>query len=241
MTKQTLKKLVWRLVIPVSVAILPTIILVHFGYSDKKGGGFSFPWSSSTSREKTGNSSPTTNTESSTSVSAAPAPQPDPGQKDNGNGAGGEKFSEVEIEKAFEGYLKCSPILMETSGAKIIRLGNGNFVILSIASTAIKDDSVEERLRAEKVCRIKALANIIAEKSGVQVVREEALKEKSVVVTEDGKDAGKSVSEILQVTKTKVEGIARDMPVIGKWKSKQGDIHYLAIGAICDSKGEPIR
>ena len=56
----------------------------------------------------------------------------------------------------------------------------------------------------------------------------------------DGKEHGRNVSEFLEVTKTKVQGIAKDMPVVGRWKSKEGDVFYLAIGGIVDKKGDLI-
>jgi hypothetical protein len=150
------------------------------------------------------------------------------------------KFSEVEIEKSFEVYLLTNPLLMEVTGAKIIRLADGNRVVLAVASTVVKDNSSKERLRAEKVCRIKALASVVAEKQGVQVCHVEQLEEKTVIVLDGKGETGKSVSELLQVTKAKVEGVARDMPVVGKWKSKEGDVFYFAIGVTCDKSGEPI-
>ena len=154
--------------------------------------------------------------------------------------ADADKFADVEIEPAFAEYLKANPLLMDVTGAKIIRLKNGNQVVLAVASTVLKDQSVKERPRAEKVCRVKALASVVAEKKGVQVYHVEMLKEKTAIVLDNGKETAKSVSELLQVTRTKVEGITRDMPVVGRWKSKEGDVFYLAIGAICDKKGDPI-
>jgi len=150
------------------------------------------------------------------------------------------KFADVEIQRPFDAYLLASPLLMETAGAKILRLPNGNQVVLAVASTVLKDLSAQERLRAERVCRIKALTNLVAEKKGVQIASVEQVREKTVVVLEGEKESGKSVSELLQMTTAKVEGIARDMPVIGRWKSADRMIYYLAIGGICDKKGEPI-
>ena len=108
-----------------------------------------------------------------------------------------------------------------------------------MASTVVKDNSSKER-PSEKVCRMKALASVVAEKQGVQVCHVEQLEEKTVIVLDGKGERGKSVSELLQVTKAKVEGVARDMPVVGKWKSKEGDVFYFAIGVICDKSGEPI-
>jgi hypothetical protein len=151
------------------------------------------------------------------------------------------KFSEIEIEKPYDTYLQANPLLMEVTGAKIIRLQNGNRVVVAVASTVLKDKSPKDRLRAEKVCRVKALASVVAEKEGVQVAHVEQLKEKTVIVLDCHRETGKNVSELLQITKTKVEGITKDMPVVGRWKSKEGDVYYLALGVVLDKKGEPIR
>ena len=149
-------------------------------------------------------------------------------------------FSEVQIDPPFDRYLRANPLLMEIGGAKIIRLGQGRKLIVSVASTVLKDDSSSERLRAERVCRPKALASVIAERRGVQIAHSEESKDKTIVVIIDGQEKAKSVSELLEVTRSKVSGIARDMPVVGRWKSKNGMIFYLAIGAVCDKDGNPV-
>ncbi len=150
------------------------------------------------------------------------------------------KFSEVEIDKPFDAYLLANPILMEVTGAKILRLENGHQVILAVASTVLENDSARERLRAEKVCRIKALANVVSQKEGVQVARVERLNEKTVVTLQDGKETGKSVSELLEITTAKVEGVAKDMPVVGRWNSTDGKVFYMALGVECDRNGEAV-
>jgi len=150
------------------------------------------------------------------------------------------QFSDVVIEKHFKPYLLSNPLLMEVTGAKVIREKNGQTVLLSVASTILKDTSPTERLRAEKVCRIKALAGIIAEKKGIQICHIETLNEKTEVVIDEKGETANSVSEFLQITKSKVEGITKDMPVIGRWRSKDGDVFYLALGSRLDKEGEII-
>lgn len=151
------------------------------------------------------------------------------------------RFTDIDIEAPFKGYLLANPLLMEVTGAKVIRLPGGRQVILGVASTVLKDQSARERLRAEKVCRVKALASVLAEKKGVQVAHVEQVREKTVITLEDGKEKGKSVEEVLQITRMKVEGIVKDMPVVGRWMSQERDVYYLAIGVVCDKRGEPIR
>ena len=151
------------------------------------------------------------------------------------------EFSKVVIDKEFQSYLTRNPLLMEVTGAKVIREKGGRTVLLSVASTVLKNDTPTERLRAEKVCRTKALAGMVAEKKGIQVCHVETLNEKTVVVIDEKGETGTSVSELIQVTKTKVEGITKDMPVIGRWHSKDGDVFYMAIGVILDKNGEVIQ
>jgi len=157
-----------------------------------------------------------------------------------GDAAVQKKFADIEIEDAFRPYLVSNVLLMEVTGAKVIRLPKKRTVVIAVASTVLKDDSAKERLRAEKVCRVKALASVVAEKQGVQVAHTEELKEETKIVIDEKGETGKSVSDLTQITKTKVEGIAKDMPVVGRWNSKSGEVFYMAIGVILDKNGEPI-
>lgn len=156
------------------------------------------------------------------------------------NDESADKFSDLEIDPLFGKYLRADPLLMEVTGTKIILLAMGNRIVIAVASTVLKDNLPKERLRAEKVCRIKALASIVGDKQGVQVCRVEQVKERTVVVLDGEIERAKSVSELLQITQTKVEGVAKDMPVVGTWKSKERDVFYLAIGIVCDKGGKEI-
>lgn len=155
--------------------------------------------------------------------------------------AGEPGFSDVVLDKQFQPYLLGNPLLMELAGAKVIRDKGGRTILLAVASTAMKDNSPADRLRAEKVCRVKAFAAMVAEKKGIQVCHTETLNENTKVVIDEKGESATSVSDLIQVTKTKVEGIARDMPVIGRWRNKDGDIFYLAIGVIVDKNGKPVK
>ena len=150
------------------------------------------------------------------------------------------QFRDVEIEPDFEKYLTANPLLMEVAGAKVVRRKDGSIVVIAVGSTVLNDGSAKERLRAEKVCRVKALTSLVAEKQGVQIAHVEELKDETVVVLENGTEKATSVMDLLKVTKAKVEGITRDMPVIGRWRSAEGDTFYLAIGAVIDRSGKPV-
>ena len=151
-----------------------------------------------------------------------------------------DKFRDVTLEKAFAPYLRGNVLLMEVAGAKVVRLKNGRRVVLGIGSVVLKDATARTRIDAEKVCKVKALAAIVGEREGVQVAHEEKVAEKTVIVIDDKGEKAKSVSEVMSITRTKTQGMVKGMSVVGKWLSKDGSVFYIAMGSICDSKGEPI-
>jgi len=158
-----------------------------------------------------------------------------------GAGANGEAlYCAAEIDARFEGYLRTNPLLMAVPGAKVIRLDNGNQVFLAVASTVLKDDSAEERLRAEKVCKLKALASLLAENRGVQLAHIEQVRKKTMVILEKGREGGQTMTEVLQLTSARVQGVAQGLPVVGRWQSADGKVFYLAIGAVGDRMGRPV-
>ena len=60
------------------------------------------------------------------------------------------------------------------------------------------------------------------------------------MVIENDAEKATNVMDLLQITKAKVEGITHDMPIIGRWRSADGETFYLAIGAIIDRKGKSV-
>jgi hypothetical protein len=151
------------------------------------------------------------------------------------------EFSDVRIDSKFKKYVEADPLLMELTGAKILVLPDGKYIVLAVASTVLKDGSPRDRLRAERVCRPKALAYFIGDRDGVQIVHLERSVDKTRIEVKAGKETAESVSEYLELTKAKTRGIAKAMPVIGRWKSEDGAVFSLAIGTLLDKDGEVIR
>jgi tetratricopeptide (TPR) repeat protein len=149
-------------------------------------------------------------------------------------------FSDVAIDEPFRSCLLASRLLMDTTGAKVLRLPDGNYLVLAVASAPLEDDTARERAAAEKVCRAAALKELLGATQGVQVAQVEKVKERTVITLEDGKEKGKSVSEVLQVTTARVAGLTREMPVVGRWRSRDGKVLYMATGVVCDRNGERV-
>ena len=81
---------------------------------------------------------------------------------------------------------------------------------------------------------------MVKEAEGVQVCHVESLNETTEIVIDEKGESAKSVSELLQVTKTTVQGMTKDMPVVGRWRSNDGKVFYLAIGAGFDRNGSVV-
>lgn len=140
-------------------------------------------------------------------------------------------FAKVKIDPEFAEYLLADPLLMEVEGAKVLRLQDGRLLVLGVASAALGDGTAADRRRAETVCRNRALAHIVAEKTGVQVARVETLDRKTVVVVDpQGGERAESVADYLEKTQSLVRGTSRDFPVVGRWTSADGTLYSVAVG-----------
>lgn len=147
------------------------------------------------------------------------------------------------IDPEFAPYLLADPLLMELEGAKVIRLDDGRVLVLGVASSALKDASAADRKRAETIARQRALAHIVAEKTGVQVARAETIDRKTTVTIDaDAGERAESVAEYLETTQARVKGGTRDFPIVGRWTSDDGTLFTVAVGGFfklpADAKAE---
>jgi len=142
-------------------------------------------------------------------------------------------FAAVKLDPAFADFLLADPLLMEVEGAKVVRLEDDRVLVLGVASSALKDGSAADRKRAETIARQRALAHIVAEKTGVQVARAERFDKKTTVTIDDGEHAT-SVAEYFETTQAKVRGATRDFPIVGRWTSDDGTLLSVAVGGIID-------
>lgn len=143
-----------------------------------------------------------------------------------------EGFTNVTIDPPFGDVLEKSRLLMETGGAKIVVNPNGSRLVIGVGQVAYdKKAPAQQRLNKERVARQKALRELTAHTSPVQIVHREKLEEKSRVETLDGgEQRGEAIEEYLSVTTSEFEAVVKDLPVVGKWYSADGDVLYIAIG-----------
>lgn len=150
------------------------------------------------------------------------------------------KFSEVSVSENFKPYLFSNPLLMETAGAKIIRLSNGQSLIISVEFVELGDNLKSTILEAKNKCEIKARANILGQTQGYKIYRSQTLEEKTEIRLDNSIEQGKSLSTYTDIIKSETSGIIKGMEVIGTWKSKDKLLFYLAIGCCFDKGGNLI-
>lgn len=149
-------------------------------------------------------------------------------------------FDRVRLDPEFADYLLAEPLLMEVDGAKLIRLADGRVLVLGVASAKLTGPSALERKKAETVARNRALAHVVAEKTGIQVARAETIEKRTQVVLDaKGAESAESVADYLETTSAKVQGLTRDLPIIGRWQSPDGTLLSVAIGGFLDQPAPP--
>lgn len=147
--------------------------------------------------------------------------------------------SSMVAEEPFASCLKADPILLQVGGSRIIMLPETNkYMIVSVAATAVKDNSAADRVRMQKVCRSKALAELLSQEKGLQVKYAVRAEDKTVVVFEDGKEETASLENTLETTSAQVEGFVQVIPVVATWYSAAGDTFFLAVGTIVEQSSK---
>ncbi len=158
-------------------------------------------------------------------------------------GAGSEidaRFTDVRLMKPYDRCFLADPALFDAAGCLVLEMPNENRVLLAIASVALEDMSAQVLIDAEKVCRLKAFREVIESTEGVQIVSVQRSEDGKTVKYEHGGRKIESVSKYFDMTKTRLSTFARDLPMIGHWKSKDRTRLYIAIGTLLDKAGNRI-
>ena len=139
----------------------------------------------------------------------------------------------------FAKYLRADPLLLQCGGTRLIVLPDSNEVmIVSVASTAVKDNSGADRVRMQKVCHQKALAGLLTAEKGLKVKYALETKDATTAAFADGQEQAASLESMLETTSAQAEGFVRDLPVVGIWYSADGQMFFLAIGGVRPRTGK---
>lgn len=151
-----------------------------------------------------------------------------------------ELLADLQIREPYRTHLLAEPQLMEGECVTVIELEDGMKMLTAVGSVVPKSDSPQDRLQAERICQIKALASIVARRSPVKRAHSVQVNERVVVRIEDGRERAESVSETVEIIRMRVTGTTRQLPVVGRWMTHDGTVLFLAIGTIVDRSGKRV-
>src|SRR5262245_5542495 len=107
-------------------------------------------------------------------------------------GEGDAGFQRVRIDAPYRSYLLALPVLMESGGARVVRLSDGRRMVLGVGMAALADDRARTLVNAHRVAELKAMLSIGKHTGGVQVVSEEVVRDRTVLKLADGRESGRS-------------------------------------------------
>lgn len=148
----------------------------------------------------------------------------------NGQEIDPSQYLELNVENEFSPLLAAMPVQMETGGAKILKQTDGSLWLVSIGTTIVKPVTAAELLRRRTVAQTKAKSGAVAELNGTSVKSTTILTTKDTVIIQNGIESGSSEETLNESIVIEAKGVVKEMPVVGTWLDKTGQIYFLAIG-----------
>jgi hypothetical protein len=148
----------------------------------------------------------------------------------NGQEIDPSQYLELNVEKEFCPLLAAMPVQMETGGAKILKQTDGSLWLVSIGTTTVKPITASELIRRRTVAQTKAKSGAVAELNGASVKSTTIMTTKDTVIIQKGIEFGRSEETLDESIVIEAKGVIKEMPVIGTWLDKTGQIYFLAIG-----------
>ena len=139
------------------------------------------------------------------------------------------RFQSATLSRKFAGLLASEPLLCESGGAQLVYTPQGTPAVVAIAGVDASGDLSLIRKKA----MLRAMEQLLQWKYGSRMT---SLVEKTTVITtvkeSDGREHGRTQSELKRVLRNFSEGQIRSLPLVGYWYSQDRKIFYVAIGKI---------
>jgi hypothetical protein len=136
---------------------------------------------------------------------------------------------EAALAPGFEDILRADPALFRNGGAKLIEK-DGRRYFVAIGFTGVLGDSPVERVREMQVARIRAL-KAVSEFIGTTILAsEEKFSDRTTVETVDGDKTSEQHKAFEETVVAKIKALVKAPPVVGTWKSDDGQLFFYAIG-----------
>ena len=141
-----------------------------------------------------------------------------------------EVIREAFLMPGFEDILRADPALLHNGGAKLIEK-NGTRYFVAIGFASVLGDSPAERVRQLQVARTRALM-AAGEFIGTTIVTsEEKFSDTTTADTVNGHKTAERHKVLEETIVAKIRALIKAPPVLGTWKSSDGQLFFYAIGA----------
>jgi hypothetical protein len=141
----------------------------------------------------------------------------------------GPDIREVLLTPGFDGILRTDPVLLQSGGAKLIEK-DGTLYFVAVGFASVLSDSAGERVRQLQVARTRAL-KVASEFIGTTIVTsEEKFSKKTTVTNVNGVKTSARRELLEETTVAKIKALVNAPPVLGTWKSGDGQLFFYAIG-----------
>src|SRR6266436_6175565 len=136
---------------------------------------------------------------------------------------------EAFLTPGFEDILRSDPAQFHNGGAKLIEKNGGRYFV-AIGFASVLGDSPAERVRQLQVARTRAL-KVASEFIGTTIITsEEKFSKKTTVTNFNGVKTSARRELLEETTLAKIKALVNAPPVVGTWKSGDGQLFFYAIG-----------
>jgi hypothetical protein len=141
----------------------------------------------------------------------------------------GPVIREVLLTPGFDGILRTDPVLLQSGGAKLIEKDSTQYFV-AVGFASVLGDSPAERVRQLQVARTRALKVASEFISTMIVTSEEKFSKKTTVTNINGIKTSARRDLFEEKTVAKIKALVNAPPVVGTWKSGDGQLFFYAIG-----------
>ncbi len=144
----------------------------------------------------------------------------------------GKAAPDIAGETPFVALLQAASVLRNNGGVRLFtindQLKGKQKAILSVAAANISGSPAQ----AERIARLKATRQLLAQKNGIQVSSVEILSDRESLAITDKNTTRASLSQALSIQEEAVNGSVATLPVVARWMNTQKNSLYICIGRL---------
>lgn len=135
-------------------------------------------------------------------------------------------FKDLQLESPFDALLSVDPEFMRQGGARLLELDSDGLALLGIAKVILREDDRRPESELRRIGEIQARAAVLELTGEVEIQTARGTK-----VSYSSREKI-LLTDFFQCTTTEVRDKIEQLPVIGTWRSADGETFYVAVGWI---------